>query len=190
MLEPYEIRQLPCEVVPADFARKLERERDEARKEMAKLLEWKRQAMIVDSEWEDVRKFLSRYPDINIGSSFAKSTIKFLNERDELAKDLAEERHAWEKEREDWQADYAAAQIEIQNLRKAISGRTVSCSQCNEAAKQIEDIREAINEAESILSDLCSNYPIERGYVDGPCLKREDVKEIKLTLAKLQPFLT
>jgi len=36
---------------------------------------------------------------------------------------------------------------ERDEARAALSGRTVSCSQCNEAAKQIESMREAIKEA-------------------------------------------
>lgn len=50
-------------------------------------------------------------------------------------------------------------------------------------------MREAIKEAESVLKNLYSSYPVERGYVDGPCLKREDMEEVKAALAKLQPFL-
>ena len=41
-------------------------------------------------------------------------------ERDQAQKDLDEERHAWEKEREEWRADYAAVSLENKAMREAI----------------------------------------------------------------------
>lgn len=55
--------------------------------------------------------------DALVPSEFAR---KLERERDEARKDLAEERHAWEKEREDWQADYAAVATENKAMREAI----------------------------------------------------------------------
>ena len=53
----------------------------------------------------------------HVSADFAR---KLERERDEARKDLAEERHAWEKEREEWQADYAAVSIENKAMREAI----------------------------------------------------------------------
>ena len=51
-------------------------------------------------------------------------------------------------------ADPAA---EIEGLRQALSGRTASCSQCNESARTIEAMREAIKDAHEVIR-LCA-YP-------------------------------
>lgn len=73
-------------------------------------------------------------------------------------------------------ADPAA---EIEGLRQALSGRTVSCSQCNESARTIEGMREAIKETEKILQSI----------------RLDDIfddtmrNHAALALAKLQPFL-
>lgn len=52
-----------------------------------------------------------------VNADFAR---KLERERDQAQKDLAEERHSWEKEREDWQADYAAVGSENKAMREAI----------------------------------------------------------------------
>lgn len=46
---------------------------------------------------------------------------------------------------------------ERDEAREALSGRTVSCSQCNEAARQLEAMREAIKNI----------YYLTEGYADG-----------------------
>lgn len=63
---------------------------------------------------------------------------KLERERDEAREDLAEERHAWEKEREDWQADYAAVSIENKAMRAAIrdAHRLVHWLYCNSVGLQ------------------------------------------------------
>ncbi len=58
---------------------------------------------------------------------------------------------------------------EIAELRAALSGRTVSCGQCNTLATENQAMREAILEAHNAIKT--SPYPDQ------------------LTLAKLQPFL-
>lgn len=71
---------------------------------------------------------------------------------------------------------------ERDEAREALSGRTVSCSQRNEAAKQLEAMREAIKEAEALL------IAVDNG-------AQQDVNGVnwydrrKLAIAKLQPFL-
>lgn len=68
--------------------------------------------------------------------------------------------------------------------------RDVWCLKYSKVVSENKAMREAIKEAESVLKNFHSSYPVERGYVDGPCLKREDMEEVKAALAKLQPFLT
>lgn len=76
----------------------------------------------------------------------------------------------------------------------ALSGRTVSCSQCNEAARQLEAMREAIREARAFLSrmrpsllniehdDYVARYGVSQEYATSE-------EAINGALAKLQPFL-
>lgn len=80
--------------VHADFARKLERERDEALEECRHLRDWKREMMIVDSEWDEVREYIRNHPDAKLGGSFAKITLQFINERDEALDEIKSMREA------------------------------------------------------------------------------------------------
>lgn len=84
---------------------------------------------------------------------------------------------------------------ERDEARAALSGRTVSCSQCNEAAKQIAAMREAIKEASDALLRMvgaCRRYLEER-----PCSIHDGYDEnyvsplsqSQYALAKLKPFL-
>ena len=61
-------------------------------------------------------------------------------------------------------------EIERDELRAALSGRTVSCGQCNESATENQAMRDAIREAHNAIK--ASPYPDQQA------------------LAKLQPFLT
>ncbi len=68
---------------------------------------------------------------------------------------------------------------EIAELRAALSGRTVSCGQCNDYAAKIEGMREAIREAQKSFQSI---------YLDD--IFDLTMKEIaRAALAKLQPFL-
>jgi hypothetical protein len=58
----------------------------------------------------------------------------------------------------------------------------------DEAAKQIEAMREAMKEAHEALQ-MVGRLPVAGMYPDGPCLEREDHKEVLSAIAKLQPFL-
>jgi len=68
---------------------------------------------------------------------------------------------------------------ERDEAKAALSGRTMSCSNCNESARTIDAMREAIKEAEKILQSI----------------RLDDIfddtmrNHAALALAKLQPFL-
>ena len=64
-------------------------------------------------------------------------------------------------------------------LRQALSGRTVSCSNCNALAEENAAMREAINGVSKILRS------IERSDIFEETMRNHAV----LALAKLQPFL-
>lgn len=51
--------------------------------------------------------------------------------------------------------------------------------------QDLKNASDAVKEARDILNDL-GRYPVERGYVDGPCLKREDMDAVQAALSKLQ----
>lgn len=63
-----------------------------------------------------------------------------------------------------------------------------ACAGMADPVAELAAMREAIKEAYGTLSEL-RGYPVERGYVDSPCLKEEDMLEVKTTLAKLQSFI-
>lgn len=79
--------------------------------DLVNLIEWNRFA-------EEKKTLLEALTILNNRHREAVSSIE--RERDEAREDLAEERHAWEKEREDWQADYAAVAPENKAMREAI----------------------------------------------------------------------
>ena len=118
------------EVVMVEFARRLERERDEARKQHA-------------------------------------ADVAELNAR--LTKQ---------------QSDMLGTIVE---LRQALSGRTVSCSQCNESARTIEAMREAIKEAHAAIGG-CLKY-ILRLPLSGSDAECETMDDAHHALRKLKPFL-
>lgn len=89
--------------VDADFARKLERERDEAVRDLE-------------------RNFMPG----------AYARLKYLQN---LEHELAEK-----------DKQLAATNMYLEEARSALSGRTVSCSNCNETARQLEAMREAVKE--------------------------------------------
>lgn len=78
--------------------------------------------------------------------------------------------------------------VELSAVKAALSGRTVSCSNCNESARTIDAMREAIKEAHDALSELAS---VGREYYDmdmGPN-GAESLAQADAALAKIQPFL-
>jgi len=75
---------------------------------------------------------------------------------------------------------------EIAELRQALSGRTVSCGQCNALATENQTLRDAIREAQDALQEAH-----ERTHPDkqnGQSMFHVYYKA-KKALAKLQPFL-
>lgn len=80
-------------------------------------------------------------------------------ERDDAVALLAQ--YSAEREHNAMQA--LAYKAERDEAREALSGRTVSCLQCNEAAKQLEAMRDAIKEAyEALLTLSSSHEPLRR----------------------------
>lgn len=77
-----------------------------------------------------------------------------------------------------------ARELERENaeLRQALSGRTVSCSQCNDAAAKMAEMREAIKEVACLLLAVDNGAQQDVGGVNW-------YDHRKLTLAKLQPFI-
>lgn len=65
-------------------------------------------------------------------------------ERDKAIRELQEARNTLVNVRKERGARVLELKKERDEARAALSGRTVSCSQCNESAKQIEAMREAI----------------------------------------------
>ena len=73
---------------------KFERERDEALEECRHLRDWKREMMIVDSEWDEVREYIRNQLGGKRRGSFAKITLQFINERDEALDEIKAMREA------------------------------------------------------------------------------------------------
>ena len=98
-------------------------------------------------------------------------------------------------------AGMADPEKEIAELRQALSGRTVSCEQCNTLATENQAMREAIHLAEVAL-DMADDevYPPDANcscHISPPCndcvnnsQARETKDFIKRALAKLKPFIT
>lgn len=91
-------------LVPSQFARKLERERDE-------ILE---QYVAMCSRLQECVQ------EHGIGLGGEKLDKLVCDEIKLLRKDLQEERHAWQNEREDAMADYVAVATENKAMREAI----------------------------------------------------------------------
>lgn len=77
---------------------------------------------------------------------------------------------------------------ERDEARAALSGRTVSCPNCNEAGRTIEAMREAIREACEALS-TCKEF-IENAHIVEGQWHWEPVRVTTIALTKLQPFIT
>lgn len=184
-----------------DFARRLKRERDDARAEAA---HWKANH---DNQVK-IKSILIQRPDLGDRSQRIEKLIK---ERDEARAQHAADVAELNQRLIDRHADMMAT---IVQLRQALSGRTVSCAACNESARTIAELkaerdlarergqdtvdflsiaederdhyrrengemREAIKEAHRIFGDILRNY--ECGFeIDMKC---------ESALAKLQPFL-
>jgi hypothetical protein len=117
------------EKVTSDFARKLERERDEARSQLYRICK-----QGFDNQ----------------------DTIGLEPADDYVLRKLAE-------------------------LREALSGRTVSCSQCNELARTIEGMREAMKDAQSAISAFLGFHSDK--------LTLPQMRSLADTMSKLKPFL-
>ena len=167
--------------LPADFARKLERERDQ-------LQRWKDEQMFVESQWDAqaVGKELGMVAGTDIRRNILPAIVQLKKE--------------------------------LQEAHAALSGRTVSCSQCNEATQradskhgiwmaelrkvteleaQIEAMREAIKRANQSLSDLvehigeCDECQLLKCDIDPhpPSVFSVYADQAKSALIKLKPFL-
>lgn len=74
---------------------------------------------------------------------------------------------------------------ELQEAREALSGRTVSCSQCNEAAGKLEAMREAIQVAHAVITTVEALWPVWCGTPD----QMIEHNKQQAAIAKLQTFL-
>jgi hypothetical protein len=79
-------------------------------------------------------------------------------------------------------------EIERDELLAALSGRTVSCGQCNTLAAENQAMREAIREAESTFGKLKDKEWFD-GVKPGKVVCVLDAASLRSLLAKLQPFL-
>jgi len=79
---------------------------------------------------------------------------------------------------------------EIAELRQALSGRTVSCEQCNTLATENHAMREAIREAyehtKSIYLETLKQWDATKPLPDTGTVEKAAVA----ALTKLQPFIT
>ena len=117
-------------VVPADFARKLERERDQ-------LARWKQEAIFVRDWWQDVDEFVRKHPDCTLGDTVAHAALRMLKERDEFSmrledalsdkvkaqsgnRTLMDENGRLRAEIAKLNADYLQVMVERDNLRASI----------------------------------------------------------------------
>lgn len=130
------------------------------------------------------------YAGPGVHANFAR---KLERERDE-ALERADSKHGcWMfelKRATELEKQLEATREELENWK---AGGIHSChTECKRplcmANRKIKDMREAIGEAHSILTDI-SGYPVAKGYVDGPCIEWYDMEEVQSTLAKLQPFI-
>jgi hypothetical protein len=167
-----------------NFARKLERERDEALAKLSAVFQW-----------------LNRnHPDGFIDSLTHLQNLERVSDvqHDRLDR-LERERNEAQRKRDIYRDqlcrickdgfndqdtiglepadDYVLRKLA--ELRQALSGRTVSCSNCNESARTIVEMREAINGVSKILQSIQLNDIFEE------TMRNHAV----LALAKLQPFL-
>jgi formylmethanofuran dehydrogenase subunit E len=77
--------------------------------------------------------------------------------------------------------------IELSAVKAALSGRTVSCSQCNESARTIEAMREAIKDAHAAIGG-CLKY-ILRLPLSGSDAECETADDAHHAMRRLKPFL-
>jgi hypothetical protein len=64
--------------VPAGFARKLERERNQ-------LQRWKEEMLFVWKKWDEVDAAVRKHPDAVVGHNVSDTMLRFIKERDELS---------------------------------------------------------------------------------------------------------
>lgn len=147
------------------FCQRLERERDEARNDV----------FLASGE------LLVPMPEP--GTDMARVMVAnavMRGERDKALRELQEARNTIVNVRKERGARVMELKKELQEARAALSGRTVSCSQCNESAKQIESMREAIKGAHNDIKALSENY-------DLTAFGLRDIA--KSVIVKLKPFL-
>lgn len=68
---------VPTNPVPAEFARKLERERNQ-------LARWKKEALTVEGWWKEIDEFVRNHPSVTIGDTVVHTAMRMLRERDRL----------------------------------------------------------------------------------------------------------
>lgn len=71
-------------------------------------------------------------------------------------------------------SDYAALQAKCEELETIASGRTVSCSNCNQAAKRIAELEARIAERESYWKTECAKQMTEANYAKNRCEQLEE----------------
>lgn len=137
-------------IVDARFARELERENIELRRELEQA-----HSVLDNDPSQIIRNAKDGYPE---GQEPSELTLE---ERVQALARYAADYKEWFNESEK----------KASELRQALSGRTVSCSQCNDAAAKMAEMREAIK---------CADEALE---ADGYDLENK-------ARAKLQPFTT
>lgn len=153
------------EIAMCDFARTLEREKDEARNQLARICK----------EGFDNQDTIGLEPaDDYVLRKLAEMRARHAADVAELNQRLID-RHA----------DMMATIVE---LRQALSGRTVSCSNCNTMAVENTAMHEALNGAYEALSKITQ---VGREYYDmdmGPN-GEDSLAQADVALAKLETFL-
>jgi len=158
--------------VHANFARKLERERDEARAKLSAVFQW-----INRNHPDGFIDSLTHLQNLERVSDTHHDRLDRLErERNESRKqhaaDVAELNERLAKQ----QSDMLDTIVE---LREALSGRTVSCSQCNKSARTIEEMRKVIREV----------YYDTETYADGAPDATAHDRVCNEVASKLEPFL-
>jgi hypothetical protein len=137
------------DAVQGDFARKLERERDEARthadnyaKQIKMMLQHDAERLESDSLVASC-DCLTKTHEVKYHKPGCK--YRLISERDEAR----ESKDRISKRAEAIRCELVKAERERDELREALSGRTVSCSQCNESAAKLSTVKEWVDYLEA-----------------------------------------
>lgn len=113
------------EMFDKDFARKLERERNQ-------LQRWKEEMLVVWKKWDEVDAAVRKHPDAVVGHNVSDTVLRFIKERDELSWIPITERLPtledaneygdvdWSDGKEVWEATYAQAGQKATHWRRIV----------------------------------------------------------------------